>query len=79
MPPSIRPATPHDLPGIVALLIRDAEERRSLEPLLWGLATDAAARIERAVGGALDKSHAPAENRGSSPRRPAGSSACRTR
>jgi hypothetical protein len=31
-----------------------------LEPLLWGLATDAAARNERAVGGALDKSHAPA-------------------
>ena len=60
MPPSIRPATPHDLPGIVALLMRDAEERRSLDPLLWDLATDAAARIERAVGGALDKSDAPA-------------------
>ena len=55
MPLSIRPATPRDLPGIVALLMQDAQQRRSLDPLLWGLAPDAAARIERAMGGALDR------------------------
>ncbi len=78
MPPSIRPATPHDLPGIVALLIQDAQQRRSLDPLLWGLAPDAAARIERAVGGALDRLMRPRESFGWSPRTPARSSACRT-
>jgi predicted N-acetyltransferase YhbS len=60
MPPSIRPATPHDLPGIVSLLTQDAEERRSLDPRLWPLAADAPRRIETAVGAALDRSAAPA-------------------
>src|SRR6267142_1590592 len=56
MPPSIRPATPHDLPGIVALLIQDAQERGSLDPLLWRLAANAPARVETAVGAALNGS-----------------------
>ena len=60
MRPSIRPATPHDLPGIAALLIQDAQERRSLDPLLWRLAADAPARIETAVGAALNSSVASA-------------------
>jgi hypothetical protein len=54
MSPSIRPATRQDLPAIVALLIRDAEARRSLNPLLWRLAADVSNRIERAVGAVLN-------------------------
>jgi predicted N-acetyltransferase YhbS len=53
MPPSIRPATPQDVPAIVVLLTQDAQERRSLDPLLWRIAADAPTRIERAVGAAL--------------------------
>jgi hypothetical protein len=56
--PSIRPASPHDLPGTVALLIEDARQRRALDPLLWRLAADA--RVDRAVGAALDTSAAAA-------------------
>jgi GNAT superfamily N-acetyltransferase len=58
MPLSIRPATPHDLPGIVSLLGEDAQERRSLDPQLWRLAADTPRRIESAVGAALDRSTA---------------------
>ena len=50
---TIRPATPRDLPAIVALLNQAAEERRSLDPLLWRVAGDAAARIETAVRAAF--------------------------
>jgi hypothetical protein len=60
MSPAIRPATPHDLPGIVALLIQDAQERRSLDPLLWRLAANAATRVENAVGAALNRSESSA-------------------
>jgi hypothetical protein len=49
MPPLIRPATPHDQPAIVALLGRDAQERGSLDPLLWRIAADAPTRIEKAA------------------------------
>ena len=49
MSPSIRPATPHDLAGIVALLMEDAQARVALDPRLWRPAADAKARIERAV------------------------------
>jgi predicted N-acetyltransferase YhbS len=59
MPPSIRPAMPHDLPAIVSLLTQDAQERRSLDPLLWRLAADVPARVETAVRAALNKSEAP--------------------
>jgi hypothetical protein len=41
---------------MVALLTHDAQERRSLDPLLWRLAADAPARIERAVAAALNGS-----------------------
>jgi len=60
MPPSIRRATPTDLPEMADLLIRDAEQRRSLEPSLWRLAADARARIESVVGAGLDSSNASA-------------------
>ena len=55
MSPSIRPAAPYDLPAIVALLIQDAQERRSLDSQLWRLASDARARVERAVGATLNR------------------------
>jgi hypothetical protein len=54
MPPSIRPATPQDLPAIVALLTQDARERAPLDPLLWRIAPDDPTRIEKAVGAALN-------------------------
>jgi hypothetical protein len=54
MPPSIRPGTSRDLPAIVALLTQDAQVRRSLDPLLWPVAADAATRIERVVGATLN-------------------------
>lgn len=60
MPPSIRRATPTDLPEMADLLIRDAEQRRSLEPSLWSLAAAARARIESVVGAGLDGSNASA-------------------
>jgi hypothetical protein len=60
MPPSVRPAAPHDLPGIVALLIQDARARASLDSRLWRLAADAEARIERAVSAALGRLETPA-------------------
>ncbi len=60
MPPSIRLATLKDLPAIVALLIQDAEARRSLDPVLWRVAGDASTRIENAVGPALNGSQAAA-------------------
>jgi predicted N-acetyltransferase YhbS len=56
MPPSIRPATPHDVPAIVALLIHAAQERGSLDPLLWRIAADAPTRIEGAVSRGLNGS-----------------------
>jgi hypothetical protein len=56
MPPAIRLATLQDLPAIVALLLQDAEARRALDPLLWRIVGDASARIESAVGAALDGS-----------------------
>lgn len=56
MPPSIRPAMPHDLPAIVSLLTQDAQERRSLDPQIWRLAANAPARVETAVGTALNSS-----------------------
>ena len=46
MLPAIRLATLRDLPAIVALLIQDAEARRSLDPMLWRIAGDASTRIE---------------------------------
>jgi len=60
MSPLIRAATPNDIPQIVALLIEDAQARNSLDPLLWRLAADAPARIEKTVGMAFAKSDAPA-------------------
>lgn len=56
---SIRPATRQDLTGIVALLIRDAEQRRSFDPALWRIAADAPARIAKALDAALETAETP--------------------
>src|SRR5215470_4264684 len=56
MVPSIRLATLRDLPGIVVLLLQDAEARRALDPTLWRIARDASTRIERAARAALNGS-----------------------
>lgn len=60
MPASIRPATTHDLPGIVTLLIQDAEARRSLDAVLWRLAADAPASVEKTVAAGLNRPAGPA-------------------
>ena len=54
MPPSIRPATSQDLQAIVALLTHDAQQRSSLDPLLWPVAADAPIRSEGVVRAALN-------------------------
>jgi hypothetical protein len=54
MLPTIRPATRHDLTGIVALLMQDAEQRRSSDGLLWRPAVDAPERIGKAVDAAIN-------------------------
>src|ERR1043166_270854 len=52
--PAIRPATREDLASIVELLSGDAQARARLDPVLWRVAADAPARIETAVGAALN-------------------------
>ena len=54
MPAAIRSATAKDLPEMVDLLIRDGEQRRSLDAALWPLDADTRSRIESAVGAGLD-------------------------
>ncbi|MGP6086399.1 hypothetical protein [Antarctobacter jejuensis] len=49
MPPVIRPASIDDVPAMVDLLLADAAERHLKDPVLWALAEDAAARVEKAV------------------------------
>ncbi len=56
--PSIRRATPADLPAMVDMLLLDAQQRSTLEPLVWSVAADARARIEAAIGKTLDGSNA---------------------
>jgi hypothetical protein len=54
MLPTIRPATRHDLTGIVALLMQDAEQRRSSDSLLWRPVVDAPVRIGKAVDAVIN-------------------------
>ncbi len=58
MTASIRRMTPTDLPAMVDLLLRDAQQRERLEPSVWRVAADARARIEAAVAAALDAPNA---------------------
>ena len=59
MPPAIRLATPEDLPPMVELLLADARGRRAHDPVLWALADDAEAQIEKAVTFALTAERQP--------------------
>ncbi len=63
MPPTIRPATPTDLPAMVDLLIRGGEQRRSQNPALWLVDAGAPARIEAGVRAALEGPNTPAQER----------------
>ncbi len=54
MPISIRPATASDLPQMADLLIADAEQRESRNPVLWSLSDDAHEKVESAVRAGLD-------------------------
>lgn len=56
MPPSVRRATPEDLPEMVNLLVRDGEQRRLLDPTLWPLDADIRTRIERVVADSFNPS-----------------------
>ena len=53
VPPVVRPATTEDLPRMVELLLADARARHAQDAVLWTLADDAAAQVERAVTFAL--------------------------
>ena len=48
-PLSIRQATIEDLRYVADLLFVDAEQRRSLDPLLWPIDADTRARIDAAL------------------------------
>ncbi|MEO9339912.1 hypothetical protein ABFT80_21015 [Mesorhizobium sp. SB112] len=53
MPAEIRAATLADLSPIVELLMQDARNRQTYDPLLWALADDAQQKVEEAVKFAL--------------------------
>ena len=59
MPQTIRPATPDDIPRLVALLMLDAEERHARDGILWKVAGDAPAQIETALTFALTAEQQP--------------------
>jgi hypothetical protein len=58
MPPQIRAATPQDVPAIAELLLEDARQRAALDSVLWSVAADARARLNKAIGAAFDASRA---------------------
>ncbi len=53
MTQTIRPAKPDDMPRLVELLMLDAQERYAEDAVLWKLADDASAQIEKALTFAL--------------------------
>lgn len=53
MSPTVRPATPDDIPRMIDLLLADAGERQAHDPILWALADDAPSRIETDLTTAL--------------------------
>ncbi|MFQ6550257.1 hypothetical protein AADZ90_020105 [Aestuariibius sp. 2305UL40-4] len=53
MTQTTRPATPDDMPRLVELLMLDAEARQAEDAILWKLADDAPAQIEKALTFAL--------------------------
>ncbi|MDO6588846.1 hypothetical protein DS901_14360 [Loktanella sp. D2R18] len=55
----IRPATPDDIPRLVDLLMLDAEKRYAEDGILWKMAEDAPAQIEKALTFALTAEQQP--------------------
>ncbi len=55
----IRPATPEDTPRLVELLMLDAEGRHAEDAILWKMADDAPAQIEKALTFALTAEQQP--------------------
>ncbi len=54
MASSIRRATAADMPAMTDLLARDAEQRNSLDPVLWQIPGNMRARIEASIASTLD-------------------------
>ncbi len=59
MTQTIRPATPDDTPRLVELLMLDAQERHAEDAILWKMADDARAQIEKALTFALTAEQQP--------------------
>ncbi len=59
MTQTIRPASPDDMPRLVELLMLDAQERLAENAILWKLADDAPAQIEKALKFALTAEQQP--------------------
>lgn len=59
MTQTIRPATPDDMPRLVELLMLDAEARHAEDAILWKMADDAPAQIEKALTFALTAEQQP--------------------
>lgn len=59
MPHTVRAASTGDIPRLVDLLLRDAEERRVIDPILWKMAADAPAQIQQALIFALTSEQQP--------------------
>lgn len=59
MTQTIRPATPDDTPRLVELLMMDASGRHAEDAILWKLAADASAQIEKALTFALTAEQQP--------------------
>ncbi len=59
MTQTIRPATPDDMPRLVGLLMLDAQERHAEDAILWKMADDAPAQIEKALTFALTAEQQP--------------------
>ncbi|NSX56975.1 hypothetical protein [Parasulfitobacter algicola] len=59
MTQTIRPATPDDMPRLVELLMLDTQERHAEDEILWKMADDAPAQIEKALTFALTAEQQP--------------------
>lgn len=59
MTQTIRTATPNDIPSVIELLMLDAQERYANDAILWKMADDAPAQIEKALTFALTAEQQP--------------------
>jgi hypothetical protein len=59
MTQTIRPTTPDDMPRLVELLMLNAQERHAEDAILWKMADDAPAQIEKALAFALTAEQQP--------------------